>query len=155
MGASGGIQKASGSQGRGVADAAAKYEKEFGPVRGEFLSQLKTALQTGGAPNSTIPSIQRAVESSQQATSDTLRGLNENLARQGLAGTGLGARTMASAELAGRQATSQTPVQAINAFLQSAPGMSLGSTQSILSALGSVGRNNSFGFQQSGGFLSS
>lgn len=139
----GGGTKSESKQGQGVTAAAAQFNREFSPVRGEFLSQLASALQTGAAPNSTIPSVQRAVEASQQATSNTLRGLNEGLARQGLAGTALGARTLAQTELQGRQATSQVPLDIIQALLSSAPQMALGSAQSILGALGQVGTQRS------------
>lgn len=154
MSASGGIQKGSGSTGRGVADAAARFEKQYGPVVSNFLNDVNAAQQ-GGIPASQIGNVQRSTEASFQAMGDTLRGLDETQVRQGIAGTGGGSRARSLVELAGRQATSQVPLNVINALLGGGAQIGLSQPQTILQALGQVGRNKNFGFQQSGGFLTS
>lgn len=75
--------------------------------RREILSQLTEALRTGGV-GAKIPSIQRAVESSNQQNSQALGQTAEQLAAKNIGGTA-GARIMAGQRLAGAQQTSQIP----------------------------------------------
>ena len=82
-----------------------------------LAGQVEEGLKTGGV-GAQMPIINKAVEASRQAGSNTLRTLDENLARTGMAGTPFGARTRAGAVQAGELATSRVPTNIVQEFLK-------------------------------------
>ena len=96
--------------------------KQAGPLRKELLGQTLEALKTGGV-GARIPVIQRAVESSKQATSNALRGTTESLGATGLASSPYGQSILANIRTQGGQATSQIPTQIAENFIGAAPGI--------------------------------
>jgi len=107
------------------------------PVRDEVFSQVLEALKTGGV-GAQIPSIQRSVEASKQATSSALRGLDEDLASSGFGRTGFGARARGETLLAGEQATAQIPTLMAQDWLSVAPSLALGSAAQSFGGLTSA-----------------
>lgn len=110
---------------------------ESTPVRQELFKQILEGLQTGGV-QAKIPIIQSALESSRVAQSNTMKGIDENLATSGLSGTPFGARTRAEAQEAGNQQIGQIPTNIIRDFLSVAPGYSSQASGQALQGLSAV-----------------
>lgn len=121
-------------------DLASGFAKETSGLRKDLVSQFAEILKTGGS-QATVPIISKAVEASKQATSNTLKQLDEQLTTQKLAGTPFGAMVKAQTAQAGNQATSQVPTGIAQAFLQMIPNYILGQSQTATQGLG-VGAQN-------------
>lgn len=118
-----------------LARLAKKFSKETKGLRKETISQMFEALTTGGV-DARIPIINQAVERSKQATSASMRGLDETFAQSGLAGTPFAARAKTETAAQGRQAESQIPTQIVQQILQKIPGFVTGVNQVSVSGLG-------------------
>lgn len=119
-------------------DIAKQLFSETTPLRGSLIEQFMSVLSTGGA-GAQLPAIQRAVEGSMQATSNTLRSTRDRLAQTGLAGTPFGEMITTSAQGAGDFATSQVGPNMAMQLLQMIPGFTLGQGQQAVSGLGTAG----------------
>ena len=111
------------------------FFKETTPLRKDLTNQFLEALVTGGA-GARLPIVNKAVESSRRATSNTLRGLDEQLAQSGLAGTPFGVQARTQTEQEGRFATSQIEPNMVLQMLSQIPGFVMGSNQVTVSGLG-------------------
>lgn len=88
--------------------------------REELLSQLTQALKTGGETDVNLPTIQRAVEASNQASSQAIGNTAAQLGAAGLQGSPFAARILAEQRLNAGQAAGQTRTNALQAFLGAA-----------------------------------
>ena len=122
-----------GSGSKTLGKIAGQINKETGPVRKEWLSQLFQVLK-GGTAASTLPVAQNMTTASQQAGSRASQQTTEQLARMGLSGTPFAARAQAEQTLSNRQSTAQIPGQVAEMFLGQVPGAALGLTNSSISA---------------------
>lgn len=121
--------------GEDLADIAKQFFGETTPLRQEMIDQFMEALTTGGV-GARIPIINKALESSRRAESQTMQGTEENLARTNLAGTPFGAMVRSSTEQQGNLATSQIPTNIIAGMLQQIPGFITGTNQVVTSGMG-------------------
>lgn len=96
--------------------------QETAPLRSEMFGQFLEGLRTGGI-GAQIPIIQRAIEQSRLATSNTMRQIDEQMATSGVAGTPFGQSVRAGALMQGAQAESQVPTNILQQFLAMVPGM--------------------------------
>ena len=127
------------------------------PNLSEAATQGMELLKTGGTAAS-IPSVQRAVESSKLALSNTLKQLTGNLASSGLGGTPYAESAKANTTMQGEQAASQAGTQAGSSLMQyisqllggtATAGTSLmgQATQGGISALGSTANSSNQAMQ--------
>ena len=144
----GGGKSAESGASEDLVEIAKQFFKETTPVRQELTGQFLEALTTGGS-GARMPIISKAVESSQRATSKTMRSTEENLARGGLAGTPFGAQIRAQTQQQGEFATSQVEPNMIMQILQQIPGFVTGSSQVTTSGMGQAAGAQA---QQTGAF---
>jgi hypothetical protein len=85
----------------------------------EYGSQINEALKTGGV-GAQIPIINRAVENSRQATSNTMRDLDSQFGKFNLSGTPYGEALRANTSLAGEQAAGNIPTDTAKQFIAGA-----------------------------------
>jgi len=131
---------------------AKQFFAETTPLRQETISQFLEALTTGGV-GARIPIISKAQEQSRQATSNTLRGTDQQLAQSGLAGTPFGENIRAQTLQQGQQATAMVPIDIINQMLTQIPGFVTGSNQVVVSGLGQAADAQAQQAQQPAGLL--
>ena len=131
----GGGSKGESGASKDLGKLAKRFEKETRGTRGELVDQMYEALTTGGV-GARIPIISKAVESSQRATSESLKALDAQLAQTGLAGTPFGVRARQEAEQGGRFATSQISPNIISQIISQIPGFVTGQQQIAVSGLG-------------------
>lgn len=128
----GSSSKGGGPSSTPASDTASQLSKmlfaETSPLRHTLESQGLEALKTGGT-SASIPSIQRAVESSKASLSDTIAQINSNLASGGLGGTPFGAATKANANIAGEQGVTNAANAIGQWFMQMAPNLLAGQQQ--------------------------
>jgi len=89
---------------------------EMKPLRTTMEDQGLQALQSGGV-GMNIPLVQRALESSNAALSDTLKQLGDNFSTAGLAGTPFAEAIKSDTLLKGKQAGNQAATGASTWFL--------------------------------------
>lgn len=118
-----------------LSNLAKLFAQETTPLRREMNDQFLEALTTGGV-EARIPMINKAVESSRQATSNTLRQLDQQLAMSGLAGTPFGQQMRTGALQTGEQQTAGVPFNIIGQLLQQIPGYVTGANQTVVTGLG-------------------
>jgi hypothetical protein len=123
-------------------DKLGKIAKQFfgetTPLRNELIDQMMEALTTGGV-GARIPLIGAAEEKSRQATSNTLRQMDQSLAQSGLAGTPFGEMMKSQTRQGGQQQLAQISPNYIGAMLQQIPGFVQGTNQNIVSGFGQAG----------------
>lgn len=117
--------------------ARVKSVEETIPIYGEYPE--------AGEPGF-LPIIQQLVESSRKATSATMKGTREDLARSNLVGTPFGQQILAKTLQQGETTTAGVPYQAMQPFLQMLPGFVTGQGQTIVSGLGDLGTERSKAF---------
>jgi len=128
--------KGGGNSGSKKLEKIAKnFYDETTPLRQEMQDQFLEALTTGGV-EARIPMVNKAVESSRQATSNTLRQLDTQLAQSGLAGTPFGQQIQTQALQSGNQQTAGVPFNIIAQLLQQIPGYVTGANQTVVTGLG-------------------
>lgn len=110
---------------------------ESQPVRQELFGQILEGLQTGGI-GAKIPIIQRAVEESRIAQTQSLRQLDDQIAQGRLAGTPFGERLRADANIGANATTSRVPTDVVRDFLGVAPGFTSNAGQQSVAGLGSA-----------------
>lgn len=130
-----------------LGNISAKMMKAFLPSQMTMGSQLNSLLNTGSPVGSMIPIISNAVEQSRSAASRSMRGTEENLARQGLSGTPFGANIMAGTRLKGEQGTANIATNALMTLMQAFMGagqqsMQTGTQGMSASASGEQGAKN-------------
>jgi hypothetical protein len=103
-----------------VDDGVAPLFNETDPTRKLLGDQFAEALSTGGV-GAHIPIINRAVENSRMATSNTLRQLDDSMGRFNLSGTPYGQAIRANTLLGGELATGNIPTDFAKAFISMAP----------------------------------
>jgi hypothetical protein len=130
----GGGGKGESKSSKDLSELAQQFAAETGPTRRTLIDQMYEALTTGGV-GARIPLVDRAVESSQRATSESLRALDTQLAQTGLAGTPFGERIRAGTEQQGRLATSQVSPNIIGQMIQQIPGFVTGQQQIAVQGL--------------------
>ena len=111
------------------------FFSETTPLRQQLEGQFMEALNTGGV-GARMPIISKAQEQSRQATSNTLAGVDTQLAQGGLAGTPFGQMIRANTLQQGNQATAMVPFNIIQAMLQQIPGFVTGANQTVVTGLG-------------------
>lgn len=126
---------------------------ETTPLRQQLIGQYSEALQTGGS-EARMPVIQKAQEQSRQATSNTLAGLDAQLAQSRLAGTPFGEQIRANALQQGQQATAAVPTNIVAQMFQQIPGFVTGANQTVVSGLGSAAGAEAQSAGANAGFLS-
>ena len=129
-GGKGGKSKAS----EDLSDIAKSFYGETGGTRRELISQMEEGLTTGGV-GARMPIISKAEESSRQATSNSLRALESELAVTGQAGTPFGTRAMGETRQRGEQATAGIGPDIVQQLLQIIPGFVTGSNQMTIQGL--------------------
>lgn len=139
-GGSSGARASEKTSNQALINMAQQFAGETQGIRRELISQFANVLKTGGS-QATIPIIGKAVEASKQATSQSLRQLDEELARTGLAGTPFGVAAKGQATTAGNLATSQVPTNIIQQFLQMIPNFILGQGQQAVAGVGAGATN--------------
>jgi len=115
-----------------LANLAESFAGETTGIRTGLIDAMQEVLQTGG---SSIPIISRAVESTRQAGSDALKGINEQLALSGLAGTPEGESIRSKTMQQGEIAAGQTEQSLANAIFQMIPNLVLGQAQAATQGL--------------------
>jgi hypothetical protein len=131
----GGGGKGENKSGEALGKIAQRFFGETTPLRRELIGQYEEGLTTGGV-GARMPIISKSQEASRRATSNTLAGLDQQLAQSGLAGTPFGVQQRTEAEQRGRYATSQIPTQIVGQMLAQIPGFVTGSNQVTVSGLG-------------------
>jgi hypothetical protein len=131
----GGGGKGDNESGKDLGRIANAFFDETRPLRRNLTDQLLEALKTGGA-GAQLPIVNKAVESSNRATSNTLRNLDEQLAQFGLTGTPFGVEARTQAEQQGRYQTSQIEPNFVMQMLSQIPGFVTGANQTVVSGLG-------------------
>lgn len=133
---------------------AGAMQQLFGETKGlrdALAGQFESLLKTGGT-QATIPIIGQAMETSKQATSQSLRQTEEQLAQQGLSGTPFGASILANQRTAGNIAGSQIPTQINQEMLKMIPQYLLGQLQAgvqgITAAQGNISQHQTMALQQ-------
>jgi hypothetical protein len=116
---------------------ASQLFSETDPTRKLLGEQFAEALSTGGV-GAHIPIINRAVENSRVATSNTLRQLDDSLGKFNLAGTPYGQAIRANTLLGGELATGNIPTDFAKAFISMAPNWSIGAAAPIGQMAGSA-----------------
>jgi hypothetical protein len=123
---------------------------QLGGVQGVssgYGGMLESALKGQGSAGN-IPIIQQAVERSKQATSQTLAGTSDDLARSGLAGTPFGQAIMAQTQQQGNQAAARTETDLLSQLIAQVPAF-LAQNAGVINALtGIQGPSGSMGAAQ-------
>lgn len=141
--ASGGSSGSSSLRGPDVLRFVQGFDKEFGPVRNEFLGQLLQLLQTGGVP-SRLPLIQGSVERGRAALSQQLGLLKGQAAEKGVgADDPFLRRLLAQTQRGGEFGIGQSSLEILQGLLSTVPGLTLGSVGQFLQALSNVGASES------------
>ena len=109
---------------------ASQLFSETDPTRKLLGEQFAEALSTGGV-GAHIPIINRAVENSRVATSNTLRQLDDSMGKFNLSGTPYGQAIRANTLLGGELATGNIPTDFAKAFISMAPNWSIGAAGPI------------------------
>lgn len=122
-----------------LTDMAKLFAKETKGARTGLLGTMEEVLSTGG---STVPIISRSVEATRRASSNALRGTDEDLARSGLAGTPYGEGIRAGQRQEGEIAAGNTAQQFAQAVFQMIPGFVLGQGQTATQGLGASATNS-------------
>jgi hypothetical protein len=130
----GGGSKGKSGASEDLGDLAKDFARETKGPRRTLIDQMAEALTTGGV-GARIPIINRAVESSQRATSNTLKALDAQLAQSGLGGTPFGERIRSEATQQGQFQTSQIGPGIVAQLLQQIPGFITGTNQIAISGL--------------------
>ena len=110
---------------------------------------LQEVLRTGGA-NALIPAVQQSVEQTRSATSQALRGTQEDLARMGVTG-GEAARILAEQRQAGDVAAAQIGPNFALPLVGEAAAQSMGATLAGLQGLGNAAGAMASGTRVTGG----
>lgn len=110
---------------RAMADLAKQIFSETTPLRQTMEAQGLEALKTGGT-SASIPSVQRAVESSKVATSNALRQTGDSLSSAGLGGTPYGEAILANTGMQGEMAGNQAANAIGQAILSMVPALLTG-----------------------------
>lgn len=97
-----------------------------------LLDAMKEVLTTGG---SSVPLISKSVEATRRASSKTLAGTEEELAKKGMAGTPFGEMVRSQTALEGNIAAGQTQQSLAQAIFSMIPQFIMGQTQSALGGL--------------------
>jgi hypothetical protein len=118
-----------------------------------LLGQLSEALSTGGV-GARIPFVQRAVEASQQATSQGLARTKEDLARSGVGGL-FARRTLAEQRQAGGQQASQIESGLLQQFISQTIPFLTATQQTAFGALQGVLQAKQFNAAQTANALDS
>ena len=144
MGATAGKGGTSGSQITGAPDPnvsgfVKEVRQQSGPVRDQVFSQISEALRTGGV-NARIPIIQSSVEASKAATSQALKGLDQQTAQAGpgYANSPFAQMVRAQTQLQGSQSTEAIGPAIAKEFVDIAPSVALGSSAQIFTGLGTA-----------------
>lgn len=116
-------------------DIARQFFAETGPLRTQLNSQFLEAMTTGGS-SARMPIIARSQEQSRQATSNSLRSLDSELAQNNLAGTPFGERIRGETVQRGEQQTAMVPTNIVMQMLQQIPGYVTGANQTVVTGLG-------------------
>lgn len=115
-----------------------KWQKTAFPLFSQMTSNAEQAIQTGGV-NSNIPSINRAVDASRQAATQSQNSTRQSLARLGLENTPFAQTILAqNQQTSGQQIASAGPTQA-QAISSMAPGListGMGGISAMSSAAG-------------------
>jgi len=106
-------------------------------IRGEYTKQLMEALTTGGV-GARIPIISKAMEASKRATSQSVRGAEENITRSGFAGTPFGEAILANISREGAYTTSQIGPQYAQQLISGIPGYVGGTLQAATQGMGTA-----------------
>lgn len=117
---------------------AKELQEQSRPLRQELFTQLLEGLQTGGV-GAQIPIIQRSVEQSRVAGSNSLRQLDEQLALSGLAGTPFGERSRAETVRLNEQNTASIPTNIVQQFIGQAPSLVTGTGQTATQGFAAAG----------------
>lgn len=135
-------------------DIARQFFAETSPLRRNLIGQFDEALTTGGV-DARIPLISRSQEQSRQATSNSLRQIDDQLAQNNLAGTPFGERIRAETLQSGEQSTAQIPTNIVMQMLQQIPGFVTGSNQTVVTGLGQAAGAEASAGGSNAGFLGS
>lgn len=103
--------------------------------RRELFGQILESLQTGGV-GARVPIIQRSVEASNRATSDSQRQTTEQLGIAGLLDSPFGQRILGDQKREGDAATSKIPTDVAQSFVNLAPSFITGIGQTGTSSIG-------------------
>lgn len=133
-GKGGGAERISAQPDPALSQFTNEVREESKPVREETFRQALEALQTGGI-GARIPIAQRTVEQTRAATSQAMRQTEAGLASAGLGDTPFGQNILAATRLGGETATANVPTDIAQQFINLAPGLSLGSANTIVSGL--------------------
>lgn len=131
-----------------LAPQATALLNEAKPLGTEWVAQLLEALKTGGV-NAQIPIVSKAVESSRQASSQALAGIDKYLAQMGLAGTPFGANTRATQMRTGEQQAAQIGTDYIMQLLSQIPAYLSSTREAGIAGLKEAGTTVSQGTSSS------
>lgn len=123
-----------------LSSAGAQLFNESTPLRQELLKQGNELATTGGIPQSKVPLIQRAVEAQKQATSQNLRGAQDQLSGAGLADSPFAQGIMQNIRSQGDTASAGVSAQLGESMLQGASSMASGIPGLAIGAVGNAGQ---------------
>lgn len=129
-----GKSKAGGEMPAEMRQIITDFWQETGALRKTLQNQMLEALQTGGV-GAQAPIIGRAEEAQRMQTSAALRGIDQQLAQQGLAGTPFGERIRAEELSRGRTTLAGIGPQYAAQFIGQVPGYTQAGAQSIMGSL--------------------
>lgn len=123
-----------------LSDQGKQLFAESTPLRQLLLDQGLSVAQTGGVPQAKIPIIQRAVEAQKQATSQNLRGAQDQLSGAGLGDSPFAQGIMQDIRSKGDQAAATVSTQVGEQMMGSAANMAIGMPTIAGSNIGNAGQ---------------
>lgn len=138
---SGNRESSTSIRGPQIEEFARRYESELSPLRGQFMSQLLSGLQTGGVGTS-LPILNQAQTQAQDALSRTMRSLKS----RGGTDDPVIQRLLKQVGLEGESYNANIGPEFVQNFLKMAAGTGKQSLGDILSSLGGVGYGRTSGW---------